>query len=65
MKVTCEIKDYSKPAKSNIRIHNAWGDGEKVELEINGERYTVLAKELISAVKRASFDSSYDIFLNY
>jgi len=58
MKVTCEIKDYSNPAKSNIRIHNAWSDWDKVELEINGERYTVLANELISAVKRATLNSS-------
>ena len=53
MKVTCEIEDYSKPAERNIRIHNAWGDGTKVELEVDGKRYTVDAEELISATKRA------------
>ena len=56
MKVTCEINDYSNPAKPSIRIHNAWNDSDKVELEINGERYTVVAEELISAVKRAKLD---------
>ena len=53
MKVTVEIRDYSKPAQPCIRVHNAWRDGEKVELEVDGKRYTVCAEELISAVKRA------------
>ena len=56
MTVTCEINDYSKPAKPPIRIHNAWNDSEKVELEVKGERYTVSAEELISAVKRATLN---------
>lgn len=53
MKVTVEINDYSKPAQPCIRVHNTWGDGSKVELEIKGERFTVSGEELISAVKRA------------
>ena len=56
MKVTCEIKDYSNPAKPNIRVHNAYNDSGKVEIEINGERYTVVAKEIISAIERATLD---------
>ena len=56
MTVTCEIGDYSNPAQPRIRIHNAWNDGNKVELEVNGERYTVVAEELISAVKRATLN---------
>ena len=54
MKVTCEINDCSNLAA--IRIHNAWGESGKVELEINDERYTVVASELISAVKRATLN---------
>lgn len=54
MKVTVEINDYSKPAQPCIRVHNAWSDGSKVELEVKGERYTVSADELISAIKRAT-----------
>ena len=54
MKVTVEIHDYSKPTQPCIRVHNAWGDGSKVELEVKGERYTVSADELISAIKRAT-----------
>lgn len=57
MKVTCEIKDYSNPIKPSIKIHNAWADHGKVELEVNGERYTVVADELISAVKRATLNA--------
>lgn len=56
MKVTCEINDYSKPAQPCIKIHNAWGDSGKVELEIKGERYVVKADELISAVIRAKLN---------
>ena len=52
MKVTCEINDYSNPAKPNILIHNSWSQGEKVDLEVGGERYTVDGEELISAIKR-------------
>lgn len=54
MKVTVEINDYSKPAQPCIRVHNSWHDGSKVELEVKGERYTVSADELISAIKRAT-----------
>lgn len=53
MKVTCEIKDYSNPAMPNIRVHNAWNDSNKVELEVDGKRYIVVAEELISAINRA------------
>ena len=56
MKVTCEITDYSNPAKPNIRIHNAWNDNGRIELEVNGERYVVSAAELKSAVERATLN---------
>lgn len=57
MKVTCEITDYSNPAKPNIRIHNAWNDNGRIELEVNGERYVVSAAELASAVEKATLNS--------
>ena len=53
MKVTVEIRDYSNPAKPCIKVHNAYNDGSKVELEVDGKRYTVCAEELISAIQRA------------
>lgn len=56
MKVTVEISDYSNPAQIPIRVHNAWADSQKVELEADGKRYTVDAEELISAIKRAKVD---------
>lgn len=52
MNVTCEINDYSKPSKVNIRVHNVWAQSDMVELEVNGERYTVKGTELISAINR-------------
>ena len=56
MKVTTEIKDYSEPAQPSIRVHSNWNRGEFVELEIEGKRYKVLGKELISAVERCTLD---------
>lgn len=52
MKVTVEIDDYSNPAKTNIRVHNAFADRNKVEIEIDGERRVVDGRGLISAVER-------------
>ena len=53
MKVTIEIRDYSQPKQIPIRVHNSWCDGDKVELQIKDQYYTVSADELISAVQRA------------
>ena len=52
MKVMCKINDYSDPAKPSILIHSSWPHGERVELEVDDERYTVDGEELISAIKR-------------
>lgn len=52
MEVTCKINDYSNPAKPSVFIHSSWSHGERVELEIGDERYTVDGDELISAIKR-------------
>ena len=59
MKITAEINDYSEPAKTPIRVHNHWniGMGKFVELEVNGERYTVKGNELISAINRCMLNT--------
>ena len=57
MKVTIEVTDYSEPAKPCIRVHNVWPAGNKVELEVDGKRYRVVADELISAVRRAELNT--------
>lgn len=57
MKITTEINDYSEPAKTPIRIHSHWHFGGFVELEVNGERYTVKGSELISAINRCMTDT--------
>ena len=57
MKVTCQITDYSNPAKPEIKIHNAFGYNEHVELEVNGERYEVNGRELISAIEKCMLSS--------
>lgn len=50
VKVTCQIEDYSEPRKGSIKIHSHWNINRFVELEINGERYTVNGKELKIAI---------------
>ena len=51
MKITCEVKDYSNPAMMNIRVHNHWCESDKVEIEVEGKRYTVIGREMIEAIK--------------
>ena len=58
MRVTIEVQDYSNPAMPSIRIHNAWNRAGFVEVEVDGKRYTVNAKELTSAVDRADLNFS-------
>jgi len=57
MNITTEINDYSTPSQPKIKIHNHWCDGNKVELEIDGKRYTVCGSEIISAVKRCMLNT--------
>ena len=54
IKVSCELRDYSVPAKANIRVHSHWNSNRLVELEVNGERFTVNGGDLIEAVKNCS-----------
>lgn len=50
IKVTCEIEECSDKQKPSILIHNHWNENKKIELEIKGERYTVIGEELIQAI---------------
>lgn len=50
VKVTCEIEEYSDNRKPNIRIHSHWNSNGFVELEIDGKRYTVVGKQLKTAI---------------
>lgn len=53
MKVTCEINDYSEPARTRIKVHNAWNYSDTmIELEVEGKRYTVKGSELIGAINK-------------
>lgn len=52
MKVSVEVDDYSNPAKPSIRVHNAYADRDKVEIEVDGVRHIVMGVELISAIER-------------
>lgn len=53
MNITCEINDYSKPAQPKIRVHNSWNYKDTmVELEVDGKRYTIKGRELISAINK-------------
>lgn len=50
MKVTCEIKEHSDPAKENVVIHNHWRCGDFVEIEFDGKTYVVDGNELKRAI---------------
>lgn len=53
--ITCNVKTYDTPQKAPIRVHSHWHDRTMVELEIVGvgERYTVVGKDLITAIENA------------
>ena len=53
VKVTCKITDYSNPAKPEIIVHNHWNNQGFVEIEVEGERFTILGQDMIEAVKNA------------
>lgn len=57
MEITAKINDYSEPSKTPICVYNHWNKGDMVELEVNGERYTVKGSELISAINRCMLDT--------
>lgn len=59
VKVSCEVTTYDTPAKPNIRVHTHWNEMSKVEIEINGERITVVAKDLIAAVENCTHTAGY------
>lgn len=54
MRVICEISDCLNSTK--IKISSSYSN-DKIELEVDGKRYTILANELISAVNRAKLDA--------
>ena len=54
IKVTCKVEAYDEPAKSSITIHSHWHDNDKVEIVIEEEIRTVLAKDLIAAVNNCT-----------
>ena len=53
IKVTCEVSTYNNPAKPPIRVHSHWFNDKQVEIEVNGERYEVVGKDLITAIEDA------------
>lgn len=59
IKVTCQIPDYSIPAQPEIKIHNHWADRRKVEIEIDGKRYTVSGSDMIQAIQNCVATNSW------
>ena len=51
--VTCRVKNYDNPAKVSFLVHSHWTDNKFVEIEINGERYTVVGSDMITAIQAA------------
>lgn len=51
VKVICQVEDYSSPSKPCIKVHNNWLSKRQVDLEVDGNRYTVDGRDLITAVE--------------
>ncbi len=51
IKVSCQLEDYSNPPMPYIKVHNHWFSKQNVELEVDGKRYTVNGRDLITAVE--------------
>lgn len=58
IKVTCQLQDYSDPAMPSIKVHSHWPSRQQVELEVDGKRYTVDGRDLITAVENAMHTNS-------
>lgn len=50
VKVTCQVDDYSEPAKESLKIHSHQHMSGFVEVEIDGKRYTVDGNDLKKAI---------------
>lgn len=60
IKVTNELPTYDEPAKTDVRVHSHWNEPSKVVIEFNGgEKRTVVASELIAAIKNATNTARY------
>ena len=52
IKVTCQVEVYNESkAEPSIKIHNHWCFNNRVEIEIDGKRYCVIAEDIITAIK--------------
>lgn len=56
IKVTNELSTYDEPSKTPVRIHSHWNEPKKIVIEFlgGGEKRTVIASELLAAIKNAT-----------
>jgi len=54
IKITNQVESYDNPAKPSIRVHSHWCERDKVVLEVEGKSVTVIADDLIAAIKNAT-----------
>lgn len=55
IKVTNELSTYDEPSKTPVRIHSHWNEPKKIVIEfLGGEKRTVIAGELLAAIKNAT-----------
>lgn len=61
--VTCKVQTYDTPQKAPLRVHSHWCDGQMVEIEVvgAGERYTVVGKDMITAIENAMNVNRYGV----
>jgi hypothetical protein len=59
IKVTCKVKSYDEPAKTDVTVNNHWYNNGMVEIVIGDEKREVSAKELKAAIDNCTNTARY------
>ena len=51
--VTCELRTYDDTS-NKLRVHSHWNENGKIVLEVDGKKFTVVAKDLEAALKNCT-----------
>lgn len=54
IKVTNEIPTYNEPARPGIKVHSHWCFSDRVVLEIEDHKVTIVKADIIAAVNNAT-----------
>jgi len=55
IKVTCRVETYNEPNDApSVIVNSHWNENKKVTLEIDGKKFTVVASDMIEAIKNCT-----------